>query len=92
MDQSCGQVTLLAQTACPKQFSFDGVYYMDATAEQIYNDIVYPLVEVSAHITAVISFAFLASETKIMAVLICDKSFECLNFILSFFFILLIQK
>ncbi|MCP9266192.1 Osmotic avoidance abnormal protein 3 [Dirofilaria immitis] len=45
MDQSCGQVILQGETGCSKQFTFDGVYYMDATAEQIYNEIVYPLVE-----------------------------------------------
>lgn len=32
----------------PKQFTFDGAYYMDHTTEQIYNEIAYPLVEVSA--------------------------------------------
>lgn len=31
-----------------KLFSFDGVYYLDATAEAIYNDIIYPLVEVES--------------------------------------------
>lgn len=30
----------------PKLFTFDGVYFMDSTTEQIYNDIAYPLVEV----------------------------------------------
>ncbi|VIO85975.1 Uncharacterized protein BM_BM11594 [Brugia malayi] len=45
MDQSCGQVILQGETGCPKQFTFDSVYYMDATSEQIYNEIVYPLVE-----------------------------------------------
>ncbi|KAL3981516.1 Kinesin motor domain family protein [Acanthocheilonema viteae] len=45
MDQSCGQVIIQGETGCPKQFTFDGVYYIDATAEQIYNEIVYPLVE-----------------------------------------------
>lgn len=30
----------------PKQFTFDGAYYMQSTTEQIYNDIAYPLVEV----------------------------------------------
>ncbi|XP_060113061.1 kinesin-like protein KIF17 [Heteronotia binoei] len=29
----------------PKQFTFDGAYYMDHTTEQIYNEIAYPLVE-----------------------------------------------
>jgi len=29
----------------PKQFTFDGAYYMQSTTEQIYNDIAYPLVE-----------------------------------------------
>ncbi|KHN81804.1 Osmotic avoidance abnormal protein 3 [Toxocara canis] len=44
MDQQCAQV-ILEGDGPSKQFTFDGVYYMDATAEQIYNDIVYPLVE-----------------------------------------------
>ncbi|OWK12627.1 hypothetical protein Celaphus_00014730 [Cervus elaphus hippelaphus] len=29
----------------PKQFTFDGAYYMDHFTEQIYNEIAYPLVE-----------------------------------------------
>ncbi|VDN06199.1 unnamed protein product [Thelazia callipaeda] len=45
MDQRCGQVILQCENCCPKHFTFDGVYYMDATTEQIYNEIVYPLVE-----------------------------------------------
>uniref|UniRef100_A0AC34QTC9 Kinesin-like protein n=1 Tax=Panagrolaimus sp. JU765 TaxID=591449 RepID=A0AC34QTC9_9BILA len=45
MESSIGQVTLLHEEAPPKLFTFDGAYYMDSTAEQIYNDIVYPLVE-----------------------------------------------
>lgn len=32
----------------PKQFTFDGAYFMDHFTEQIYNEIAYPLVEVSA--------------------------------------------
>ncbi|CAK5075611.1 unnamed protein product [Meloidogyne enterolobii] len=36
---------LIDGTNPPKLFTFDSVYYLDATAEQIYNDIVYPLVE-----------------------------------------------
>ena len=31
----------------PKTFTFDGVYFVDSTTEQIYADIGYPLVEVS---------------------------------------------
>lgn len=31
----------------PKHFTFDGAYFTDSTTEQIYNDIAYPLVEVS---------------------------------------------
>lgn len=31
----------------PKQFTFDGTYYIDQTTEQMYNEIAYPLVEVS---------------------------------------------
>ena len=45
MESSIGQVSLLHEDSPPKQFTFDGAYYMDSTAEQIYNDIVYPLVE-----------------------------------------------
>ncbi|XP_062889589.1 kinesin-like protein KIF17 [Mobula hypostoma] len=29
----------------PKQFTFDGVFYIDSTTEQLYNEIAYPLVE-----------------------------------------------
>lgn len=32
----------------PKQFTFDGAYYMEHFTEQIYNEIAYPLVEVRA--------------------------------------------
>lgn len=32
----------------PKQFTFDGAYFMDHFTEQIYNEIAYPLVEVRA--------------------------------------------
>ena len=32
----------------PKQFTFDGAYYMDHFTEQIYNEIAYPRVEVRA--------------------------------------------
>jgi len=35
------------QSAPPKAFTFDGCYYTDSTTEQIYNDIAYPLVEVT---------------------------------------------
>ncbi|KJH46549.1 kinesin motor domain protein [Dictyocaulus viviparus] len=44
MDPTSAQVTLKSDGP-PKTFTFDSVYYMDATGEQIYNDIVYPLVE-----------------------------------------------
>ncbi|KAL0180784.1 hypothetical protein M9458_023190, partial [Cirrhinus mrigala] len=29
----------------PKQFTFDGTYYINHSTEQIYNEIAYPLVE-----------------------------------------------
>ena len=45
MDSSIGQIALRGDGP-EKLFSFDGVYYMDSTAEQIYNDIIYPIVEV----------------------------------------------
>ncbi|KAK5966041.1 Kinesin motor domain-containing protein, partial [Trichostrongylus colubriformis] len=44
MDPGSAQVTLTSDGP-PKVFTFDGAYYMDSTGEQIYNDIVYPLVE-----------------------------------------------
>ena len=31
----------------PKNFTFDGAFFIDSTTESIYNDIAYPLVEVS---------------------------------------------
>lgn len=31
----------------PKQFTFDGTYFIDQTTEQMYNEIAYPLIEVS---------------------------------------------
>lgn len=34
----------------PKQFTFDGTYYINQTTEQLYNEIAYPLIEVSAAI------------------------------------------
>lgn len=47
MEPSIGQCCLKNGTEnLPKTFTFDGVYFIDSTAEQIYNDIVYPLVEV----------------------------------------------
>lgn len=33
--------------ALPKPFTFDGAYFIDSTTEQIYNEIVFPIVEVS---------------------------------------------
>lgn len=33
--------------APPKNFTFDGSYFTDSTTESIYNEIAYPLVEVS---------------------------------------------
>lgn len=35
----------------PKQFTFDGTYFVDQTTEQMYNEIAYPLVEVSSIIS-----------------------------------------
>lgn len=38
----------------PKQFTFDGTYFIDQTTEQMYNEIAYPLVEVGYSKTLVI--------------------------------------
>lgn len=51
MDSTRGQCFIQNPTATedpPKQFTFDGAYYMSHNTEQIYNEIAYPLVEVSA--------------------------------------------
>lgn len=36
-----------ASSEPPKQFTFDGTYFITQTTEQMYNEIAYPLVEVS---------------------------------------------
>lgn len=46
MDPTLGQCVLQSSDGPPKPFTFDGVYGFDSTSEQIYNDIVYPLVDV----------------------------------------------
>ncbi|CAD6191205.1 unnamed protein product [Caenorhabditis auriculariae] len=45
MTPSSGQVSLQGPDGINKDFTFDGAYFMDSTGEQIYNDIVFPLVE-----------------------------------------------
>nr|XP_027205848.1 osmotic avoidance abnormal protein 3-like [Dermatophagoides pteronyssinus] len=48
IDSSCGQCLLINpddRSAPPKTFTFDGAYYIDSTTEQIYNEIVFPIVE-----------------------------------------------
>jgi kinesin family protein 3/17 len=49
MDSSIGRCNLTNPgdvNAPAKSFTFDGAYFMDSTTEQIYNEIVFPLVEV----------------------------------------------
>ena len=51
MDQKMSQCSLVNvgdAGSVPKNFTFDGVYYTDSTTETIYNEIAYPLVEVSS--------------------------------------------
>ncbi|XP_013790646.1 kinesin-like protein KIF17 [Limulus polyphemus] len=48
MDSSCGQCSIINpadQSAPPKVFTFDGAYYMESTTEQLYSDIVFPIVD-----------------------------------------------
>ncbi|XP_032903955.1 kinesin-like protein KIF17 [Amblyraja radiata] len=48
MDSTRGQCFIQKPGALgepPKQFTFDGVYYIESTTEQLYNEIAYPLVE-----------------------------------------------
>lgn len=50
MDSAIGQVCITNpedRQAPPKSFTFDGAYYIDSTTEQMYNEIVFSLVEVS---------------------------------------------
>ena len=49
IEQSCGHCSILNPNelnAPSKTFSFDGAYGVDSTTEEIYNEIVFPLVEV----------------------------------------------
>lgn len=49
IESSCAQCSLVNpndKSAPPKTFSFDGAYYIDSATEQIYNEIVFPIVEV----------------------------------------------
>ena len=49
MDSAIGQVCITNpedRNAPPKSFTFDGAYYIDSTTEQMYNEIVFSLVEV----------------------------------------------
>nr|BAA07612.1 kinesin protein [Caenorhabditis elegans] len=45
MTPNVGQVNLNAPDGAAKDFTFDGAYFMIRPGEQIYNDIVFPLVE-----------------------------------------------
>ena len=50
MDGARGQCSITNPSddkAPPKNFTFDGAYFVDSTTESIYADIAYPLVEVS---------------------------------------------
>ena len=50
MDSKRGQCSITNpgdKKAPPKNFTFDGAYFTDSTTEAIYNEIAYPLVEVS---------------------------------------------
>ncbi|XP_046678178.1 osmotic avoidance abnormal protein 3 isoform X3 [Homalodisca vitripennis] len=42
---TCSLINPRDSSAPPKTFTFDGVYYINSTTEQIYNEIAYPLVE-----------------------------------------------
>ena len=44
----CSIVHTSDPSAPPKVMTFDGAYYTDSTTESIYNDLAYPLVEVSS--------------------------------------------
>lgn len=53
MEPSIGQCNIVNpndKNAPAKTFTFDGAYYTDSTTEQMYNEIVFPLVEVCSKI------------------------------------------
>lgn len=48
MEPSIGQCNITNpndKSSLAKTFTFDGAYYIDSTTEQMYNEIVFPLVE-----------------------------------------------
>ncbi|XP_076318398.1 osmotic avoidance abnormal protein 3-like isoform X1 [Tachypleus tridentatus] len=48
MDSSCGQCSIINpadESGLPKVFTFDGAYFMESTTEQLYSDIVFPIVD-----------------------------------------------
>lgn len=49
----------------PKQFTFDGTYFIDQTTEQMYNEMAYPLVEVSTRKPFWSSFSFNANTEQL---------------------------
>lgn len=53
---NCSIINPRDSSAPPKTFSFDSVYNIMATTEQIYSDIVYPLVEVAKRYVLIIYF------------------------------------
>lgn len=60
MDPNRGQCSIINPSdpkTAPKSFTFDGAYGMDSTTEQIYSDLVFPLVEVSTVIITIMEFS-----------------------------------
>ncbi|XP_022255659.1 osmotic avoidance abnormal protein 3-like [Limulus polyphemus] len=48
MDSSCGQCSIINpadESGQPRNFSFDGAYYIESTTEWLYSDIVFPIVD-----------------------------------------------
>ena len=52
MDAKMSQCSIVSPkdpNAPPKVMTFDGAYYTDSTTESIYNELAFPLVEVTAY-------------------------------------------
>jgi hypothetical protein len=61
----------------PKPFTFDGVYFVDSIAEQVYNDIVYPLVEVCVYTLRHTAVSQLHSRHMTIATISCYIFVKC---------------
>ena len=70
----CSIVSPKDPNAPPKVMTFDGAYYTDSTTESIYNELAFPLVEVT-------SFFYFLTNSKIIQFNINNNPWEQLQLI-----------